>query len=41
MDIDRPVLPNVEYWHERLSERPAFRKAVNVDYEELRGRLAF
>jgi glutathione S-transferase len=41
MEIDRPILSNVEYWHARLSERPAFRKAVNVDYEELRGRLAF
>jgi glutathione S-transferase len=41
MEIDRPLLPNVEYWHARLSERAAFRKAVNVDYEELRGRLAF
>ena len=41
MDIDRPVLPNVEYWHARLNERAAFRKAVNVDYEELRGRLSF
>lgn len=41
MAIDRPVLPSVEHWHARLSERVAFRKAVNVDYEELRGRLSF
>ena len=41
MDIERPVLPNVEAWHARLNERAAFRKAVNVSYEELVGRLAF
>lgn len=39
-----PVPPppaRVAAWHERLNERAAFRKAINVDYEELRGRLAF
>jgi glutathione S-transferase len=41
MDIERPTRPNVEAWHARLLERPAFVKAVNVDYGELRGRLAF
>jgi glutathione S-transferase len=40
--MDVPELPaNVDAWHARLNEREAFRKAVNVDYEELRGRLAF
>ena len=41
MPIDRPLLPNVKHWHARLNERAAFRQGVNVDYEELRGRLAF
>lgn len=41
MAIARPALPNVEAWHARLNERAAFRKAVNVSYEELVGRLAF
>jgi glutathione S-transferase len=41
MEIERPALPAVEAWHERLGERRAFRKAVNVPYDELRGRLAF
>jgi glutathione S-transferase len=41
MDIARPALPNVEAWHERLLDRAAFRKAVNVPYDELVGRLAF
>jgi glutathione S-transferase len=37
-----PALPPaVAAWHSRLGERAAFRQAVNVDYEELRGRLAF
>ncbi len=37
MEIERPALPAVEAWHERLDGRRAFRKAVNVPYEELRG----
>lgn len=41
MDIPRPDLPAVAAWHTRLEERPAFRKAVNVDYADLVGRLAF
>ena len=28
--IDRPKLPNVEAWFERLRERPAFRKNVDI-----------
>jgi glutathione S-transferase len=36
-----PLPPAVAAWHARLQERPAFRQAVNVDYEELRGRIAF
>jgi glutathione S-transferase len=41
MDIDRPAMPGVENWYRRLQQRPAFRKAVMVDYGELVGRLAF
>ncbi len=41
MPIERPALPNVEAWHARLEERAAFRKAVNVSYAELVGRLKF
>ena len=36
-----PSLPHVEAWHARLNERAAFRKAINVSYEELVGRLAY
>ena len=41
MDIDRPAMPGVENWYRRLQERPAFRRAVMVSYDELVGRLAF
>jgi glutathione S-transferase len=41
MGLDVPLPSNVAAWHGRLNERAAYRKAVNVDYEELRGRLAF
>ena len=41
MDIDRPDLPAVAAWHQRLKERPAFRKAVCVPCDELVGRLDF
>lgn len=41
MGVDLPAVPNVAAWHARLNEREAFRRAVNVDFEELRGRQAF
>ena len=41
MPVERPHLPHLERWHARLNEREAFRKAVNVSYAELVGRLAF
>lgn len=41
MEIERPDLPAVEAWHERLLERPAFEKSVCVSYDDLRGRLTF
>jgi glutathione S-transferase len=28
LDVDRPALPNVEAWYERLAEKPAFREHV-------------
>ena len=41
IEVERPVMPNVVAWHERLAERQAFRDVVCRPYEELRGRLAF
>ena len=38
MGVERNDPPSVSAWHFRLNERAAFRKAVNVDYEELRAR---
>lgn len=41
MDIDRPVLPKVRAWYDRLCERDAYRKTVCTSYAELVGRLTF
>jgi glutathione S-transferase len=41
MPLERRPHPNVEAWHERLRERPAFRAGVEIDYAELVGRLSF
>ena len=32
IEIERPDLPNLERWHERLTERPAYRKTVMVPF---------
>jgi glutathione S-transferase len=41
LKIDRPSLPRLEAWYDRLRERPAYREHVMVPFEELEGRLAF
>jgi glutathione S-transferase len=41
LDIQRPDVPNVEAWYERLQLGPAFREHVMVPFDELFGRLAF
>ncbi len=41
LDIERPAVPNVEAWYQRLQERPAYRTHVMLPFEELRGRLAY
>ena len=41
MDLDRPDLPNICAWYDRLCARPAYQSAVMIPYEELRGRLAY
>lgn len=41
LEIDRPTLPHVEAWYERLKEREAFRNHVMVPFNELEGRLSF
>jgi glutathione S-transferase len=32
LDIDRPDLPSLQAWHERLAERPAYQKTVMVSF---------
>jgi glutathione S-transferase len=39
LDIERPSVPNVEAWYERLASRPAYRAHVMLPFDELRGRL--
>jgi glutathione S-transferase len=41
LEIERPSLPHVEAWYERLCSRPAYREHVMVPFDELRGRLTF
>lgn len=41
LDIERPDLPNVRAWYERLQQRPAYRTRVMLPFNELRGRLAY
>lgn len=41
LEIDRPALPHVEAWYERLKSRPAYREHVMVPFDDLKGRLAF
>ena len=39
LDIERPEVPNVEAWYERLKARDAYRTHVMVPFGELFGRL--
>jgi glutathione S-transferase len=41
LDIERPARPHLEAWYRRLEDRPAYREAVMVPYDDLFGRLAF
>ena len=41
LDIDRPELPYVEAWYERLQAREAYRTHVMVPFDDLYGRLTF
>ncbi len=41
MPVARVKASEIDAWYQRLRERPAFRKAICVSYDELVGRLAF
>lgn len=36
LDIERPALPNVRAWHQRLQGRPAYQANAMVDYSSLK-----
>ena len=36
MEIDRPALPHLRAWYERLSQRTPYQKHVMTSFEELR-----
>lgn len=37
LEIERPSVPNVEAWYERLRERAAYREHVIIPFEDMRG----
>ena len=39
LEIERPDIPNVEAWYDRLRRRPGYRNHVMVPFQELYGRL--
>ena len=41
MEIQRPDLPHLAAWYQRLNARPAFQRAVCVSYADMVGRLTF
>ena len=41
LEIERPDMPNVDAWFDRLQQRPAYRKNVMLPFDDLYGRLAY
>jgi glutathione S-transferase len=41
LDIERPAIPNVPAWYERLRERAPYRQHVMIPFDDLRGRLDY
>ena len=41
MDLERPATPYVEAWYARLRERPAYRAAVCVPFDDLIGKEGY
>jgi len=39
LEIERPSVPNMEAWYQRLQQLPAYREHVMIPFGELRGRL--
>ena len=38
MELDRPSLPNVEAWYQRLRLRPSYMKSICIPFDDLKGR---
>ena len=41
LEIERPHIPNVEAWYQRLQQRPPYKKNVMVPFQDLYGRLGY
>jgi glutathione S-transferase len=41
LEVERPDLPRVRGWYDRLCQHPAYRAHVAVPYDELRGRMDY
>ena len=41
LEIERPAVPHVAAWYERLREREPYRQHVMIPFEDLKGRLAY
>ncbi|WDR05768.1 glutathione S-transferase family protein [Devosia rhodophyticola] len=35
MEFNRPILPNVDAWYDRLQSRPTFKSSIMVSYDDL------
>jgi len=41
MDVERPPMPNLEGWYERLRERAAYVESACIPFDDLVGKLAY
>jgi glutathione S-transferase len=41
LEIERPHIPHVEAWYQRLQERPSYQKNVMVPFKDQHGRLEY
>lgn len=41
MEIERPEMPSLEAWYQRLRARPAYREAVCVPFDDLIGKVSY
>jgi glutathione S-transferase len=40
MPVERPALPQLAAWYDRLRARPAYRKGICVPFDDLKGKLS-